>query len=426
MANLNELFGTNSEAVTTIGSAIGAVADVSGAVSAVVAIADLFISQPDPLQPILDTLQKDFAQLYAALEAQQNEDDWQKLANLVKDAEAVLEILDGLVKAEPPLTDERRLNYIATCLAPLNALSDPSTHFPSSYFLAVYSEQVYWTDAGQFLQANIQPFPDPNPSLDGPVNYTYKACAPTDVGYGTQAPPAPPDNQVFSYLYVLPYFLKAVFTLTAVGTSLFADFGKTKERQQDAIISFANFLTTVHDLIAGGITKLTPSPPPASGWQFIFPFFGVHGITAEYWGMPNPPQVSGLIFECAAVEKFSGYSSIKTASFGGPFSPSLEASIVQKLQVRALREMIKVYAGVGLPKVWTVINALKKIAGQAPLPLNKYSGWSFREIFGQAGLGARTDGLFHFSDMATLIRHSPPYDSSQTGLVSWRNLLEPA
>jgi ABC-type transporter Mla subunit MlaD len=105
MANLNELFGTNSEAVTKIGSAVRAVADVSGAVAAAVAIADLFISQPNPLQPILDTLQKDFAQLYAALEARQNEEDWRNLAKLVSDAEAVLETLDGLVKADPPLTD---------------------------------------------------------------------------------------------------------------------------------------------------------------------------------------------------------------------------------------------------------------------------------------------------------------------------------
>jgi hypothetical protein len=418
---LNEVFGTNSKAVDAIGSAVGAVADVAGAVGAAVAIADLFISQPDPLQPILDTLQKDFAQLYAALKARQNEQDWQNLAQLVGNAEAVLETLDGLVKADPPLTDAQRLDHIATCLAPLNALSDGSTHFPSPFFLAVYSEQVYWTDAGVFLQANIQFDPNSGRWVEG---------APTDVGYGTQAPPAPPDNQVFSYFYVLPYFLKAVFILTAVGKSLFADFGKTKERQQDAIILFANFLTTIHNLIAGGITKLTPRPPPASGWQFMFPFW-VRGITAVYDFdpkslVPKPPQVSGLVLEWAAVEKFSGYSSIKTSGFAGPFSPSLEASIVQKLQVRALREMIKVYAGVGLPKVWTVINGLKKIAGQAPLPSHKYSSWSFREIIGQAGLVAQSDGLFHLSYLATFIRHTPPYDSFQAGLVSWRNLLEPS
>ena len=418
---INDVFGTNSKAVDAIGSAVGAVADVSGAVGAAVAIADLFISQPDPLQPILDTLQKDFAQLYAALEARQNEEDWRNLAKLVSDAEAVLRTLDGLVHAQPPLTDAQRLDHIATGLAPLIALSDGSTHFPSPFFLAVYSEQVYWTDAGVFLQANIQPIP--------PDYKIWQKVDTIDVGYGTQAPPAPPDNQVFSCLYVLPYYLKAVFILTAVGTSFFADFGKTAQRQQDSINLFAKFLATIHDLIAGDITKLTPPPPsPDSGWQFIFPSFGVHGITAQYGGMPNPPQVNGLLFEWGAVEKFSGYSSIKSATFEWPtLSPSLEYSIFQKLQVRAVREMIKVYAGVGLPSVWTVINGLNKIAGQAPLPPHKYSAWSFREIFGQAGLVARSDGVFHLSDMANLIRQTPPYyDSFQTGPVSWRNLLEPA
>ncbi len=95
---LNNLGVTDAQAVDTIGSAIGSVADVAGAVQAAVAIANLFISQPDqpdPLQPILDTLQRDFAQLYAVLTARFNDEDWKNLATLVKDAEAVLQTLDG-------------------------------------------------------------------------------------------------------------------------------------------------------------------------------------------------------------------------------------------------------------------------------------------------------------------------------------------
>jgi hypothetical protein len=324
---LKQVFGINSDAADHIGSLVGAVADVSGAVGAAVAIADLFISQPDPLQPILDTLQQDFAQLYAILEARFNDEDWKNLAALVKDAESVLQILDGLVNANPPLTDAQRLDHIATCLAPLNALSDGSTHPPSPFFLAVYSDQVYWTDAGVYLQANVQPIMNPNP----PHDETWQELGTIGVGYGTQAPPAPPDNQVFSYLYVLPYYLKAVFILTAVGTSLFADFGKREERQQSTIIGYAKFLTTLHDLIAGDITKLTPPPPPPdSGWQFIFPFFGVHGVTAQYVGMPNPPQVSALVFEWGAVENYSGYSSIKSATCEWPSRFPSDYSIFQK------------------------------------------------------------------------------------------------
>jgi hypothetical protein len=404
---LKEIFGVNSEAVDTVGSSVGAVADWAGAIGAIVSIADLFISQPDPLQPILDTLKKDFAQLYADLEARQNEDDWRNLATLVKDSEGVLQTLDGLVNAQPPLTDAQRLDHIATCLAPLNALSDGSTHPPSPFFLAVYSEQVYWTDAGQYLQEEWSLNPDTGLWTD---------LGTVDVGYGIQAPPAPPDNQVFSYLYVLPYYLKAVFILTAVGKSLFADFGKTAQHQQDSIISFANFLTTIHDFIAGGITKLTP--PLSWGFQEGGDTPIVPGIT-----FTGGFGATGMIFEWGAVEIFSGFSSIQSNGGGATFT---WGPIFQKLQVRALRELIKVYAGVRLSTVWTVINSLYRIAGQSPLPPHKYSGWSFREIFGQAGIGARSDGLFHLSDMASLIRNTPPLDSSQAGPVSWRNLLEPA
>jgi hypothetical protein len=69
--------------------------------------------------------------------------------------------------------------------------------------------------------------------------------------------------------------------------------------------------------------------------------------------------------------------------------------------------MIKVYVGVGLPDVRTAINGLNKLAGQAQLPPHNYAGWSFREIFRQAGVGARSDGLFHLADLANLIRNTP-------------------
>jgi hypothetical protein len=64
---LNNLSGTNSSAINTLSSAIGAVADAGGAASPVLAVVNLFTSQPDPLQPILDEIEKDFAELFAYL-----------------------------------------------------------------------------------------------------------------------------------------------------------------------------------------------------------------------------------------------------------------------------------------------------------------------------------------------------------------------
>ena len=268
-----------------------------------------------------------------------------------------------------------------------------------------------------------------------------------DVGYGTVAPSPPSNDLVFSYLYILPYYLKAVLMLTAVGTSLYADFGKTAQRYQDAINQFANFLTTIHDLIAGSITKLLPGPPP---WQVSLEGDFTRGIQGGFserfikGGNSTDPGkyemfLSSINVIAGAVEPFSGFSSIKdweikVGSAPGlpPYSNSFDPggfqsaceSTFKKIQVRVLREAMNVYSGVSLLKVWTAINSLKSLAGAAPLPRHKYARWSFREIFSAAGMGARSDGLFHLSDMAGLIWNTSPLDSQESS-HSWRNLLEP-
>lgn len=442
---IKNVMGKNSSAISTISSLIGTVADLAGAfgaASAVIGVVQELLGQPDPLQPILDALQQDFAQLFAALKARQNDDDWKQLNILVADTESVVDELEGLVSAQPPLTDEERLTRIQTSLSPLNALSKAGPHPPSPFFLAVYSEQVYWTDAGQFLQP--QAYLNPQTGVWGYV-------VSRDFGYGTQAPPSPPDNLIFSYIYVLPYYLEAVFNLTAVGTALFADFGKTAQREQAAVIKFARFLTVIHDLIAGGIIKLSPAAPPSEGWYaelirprtFLTragklipdPSLTVPGVICNIVIVPpslpdpdlgDPGKVYGdrLLFKVGAVEKFSGFSSFKIKEWNFAF-PSSDGPIFQKLQIRALGEMMKVYVGVGLSDVRAAINALNKLADQPLMPPHKLASWSLREIFAIAGVGAQSDGVLHLSDLANWIRHTPPLDTSQTGPFSMRELLDP-
>src|SRR5262249_43714379 len=131
-----------------------------------------------------------------------------------------------------------------------NALSDTTiVRETGPFFLAVFSDQIYWTDAGLNLQ-NIEVH-------DAETQLTFNSTV--DVGYQLQTPPAPSDNLVFSYLYVLPYYLKAVGMTISVGASLFADFGKNSDREQDALLSFADFLSRIHNKIANeGIKQLTP------------------------------------------------------------------------------------------------------------------------------------------------------------------------
>lgn len=134
---INNLFGKQSDAINKFSSIIGAVADASAVGSVVVGfvntIINLFQPQSDPLQPILDALEHDFGRLYADLNARFNEIDWQTLAIEVSSAESEVEILPGLIDAQPPLTDTDRLGHISVCLSPLNALSDVS-HPPATFF----------------------------------------------------------------------------------------------------------------------------------------------------------------------------------------------------------------------------------------------------------------------------------------------------
>jgi hypothetical protein len=424
---LNNVFHANSDAINIFSSVIGTVADVAGGVGAVVGlisgITNLFTPQSDPLQPILNALQNDFSQLYTDLEARQNEDDWKQLAQGISAAESVMGILDGLVDANPPLTDDQRLSNIAICLTPLYALSDP-THPPSSFFLAPYSEQVYWGDAGIFTQSTwtiVGTSDPPEWGVDGSV----------DVGYGRRPPLVPADDQVFSYLYVLPYYLKAVLILATVGKALYANFGETQDLQQKALLTFANFLTTIHNLIVSGITELLPTSPPwfeplnAGTPPSMIGIEGNFQAPTPREESPEEPTLEYIVAYWGAVEIYSGASSTRTGKISPDPRADFESSVYKKLAVRVLREKIATYAKVGLGDVSATISSLNSLAGQPPFPPQQYSGWSFREIFSEGGVDARSDGYFHLSDMAHLLRNYPPYDTAQQGTFSWRNLLEP-
>jgi hypothetical protein len=403
--SLKDLYAKNASAINTFVSAVSAISNAASAVHAILSIVDE-LEGSDPLQPILDILQEYFAQLYAYLDNQFNTQLWMKLAELVGNAESNIAMLPRALS--DPTTDP--VAYVATCFSPLMTMSDDTIVSPSPFFVSDYTQQTYWTDEGELIQNNDLGFP-------------------YDVGYGPQRPASPADGRtVFFYLYALPYYLKAVYMLTAVGCAFFPDFGQ-KEKESGALKNFATFLNGIHDKIADSITILKPQPPPwvDPPWVFGPKTEFVQGIVSNFSG--NRLNMRLIL---GAVEKFSGYSSISTPTCGISLDPPIgipvaEASVHLKLQVRVRHEAMKVYAGVGLRDVWSTINNLYRLAGQQ-LPTNKYSlysQWSLRELFGICDVKPRRDGL-HLSDLARFIRLTPPLDTSQTGPYSLRNLLEPS
>jgi hypothetical protein len=410
---LDAVSDANFSAINAFSSFLGTLADIGGSIALIETIVGLFQPnhQDQYLAQELQAIQQYLVQMYSDLEKSFQEQSWVNLSELISGSYAVVQSLPTLLTEQPPPSDDFRVAQVEACLSPVDALSDTTLRPTGNFFLSTYSSMTYWTDAGAFMWTNFY--------VNDDGNWAEETV---DVGYGLQAPAEPADNQVFSYLYVLPYCMKTYAALMVTGTALYPDFG-TNTLWRASLVGFAQFLTTIHDTIAGGITKLTPPDPASLDWY----------STLEQ-GNPVPgilppdgyPPVGGCTFLFGAVEVYSGYSSINDGNIQ-PFPLSgTEEAIYQKLQVRALGEMITVYKSVGLPNVWSVINDLYQLTQQPLLPLHKYAAWSFQEIFFQASLASQGDGLLHLSDLATLLSQTSPLDTAQTGpSLSFQNLLEP-
>ena len=142
------------------------------------------------------------------------------------------------------VSDFEKRSNISDCLAPINTLGD-TTAVPTvgPFFLGPYVADHAWTDAGQHMQASYTQNADNEWMLTTPI----------DTGFGTQGPTPTPDNQVFSYTYTLPYYLKAVFILDFVGISYYPDFGT---RYATALSTFLTFLSGIHNTIVAAIQPL--------------------------------------------------------------------------------------------------------------------------------------------------------------------------
>lgn len=411
---LDAVSDANFSAVNAFGSFLGTLADIGGALAFIETIVSLF--NPDQedqyLSQALQAIQQYLAQMFSDLEKSFQEQSWVNLSELVSGSSAVVQSLPALLTETPPPSADFRVAQVETCLQPVDALSDTTLRPTGNFFLSTYDSMTYFTDAGAFKWTTFYTNDDGN-----------QAEETVDVGYELVAPPKPAGGQVFSYLYVLPYCIKAYAALIATGTALYPDFG-ANTRWQASLISFAQFLTTIHDTIASGITKLTPPSPALADW---YQSTGVGNPIAGILPSQGFPPVYGYQFIYGAVEVYSGFSSIILSDFQNFPLSGTEFAIYQKLQVRGLGEMIQAYKGVGLPNVWSVINSLYKLTQQPPLPLHAYAAWSFREIFSQGAIAARSDGLLHLSDIATFLAQTSPLDTTQTGpSLSFQNLLEPS
>jgi hypothetical protein len=422
---LKDISKKNAEKAQLLGDFIGTVADVSAVVSTIISVVGFFENMgADPLQPIVDELRRDFQQLGAELKAENIITRRTNQVNALGPARAILADLNNLINLQPPLTEAERSDKVETCITTLNDLSpeDP-------LWMAPFNDQIFWTDAGLLMWVTFAPR---GPGLGGiPDRF------PLDLGYGEQAPTAQSTGEVFNYFYILPAYVEALFIFIAVAAALFpSDFA---QRFADVLKPAADLLQARHDRIMSGITQLFPGQlnrqmlidalnalaEAASG----IPVGTFQSGVTPFLVPPSVPGVSlslnlmgGVNIEYGAVERFSGFSSIGLYKMTIDEINAMDGDAAfNKFRLRLLKRAKDVYIGVGLRSVWNIINDLKGIVGDAPLPRPNFADWSVRNILSTARIPAREDGSFHLLDLVHFIQRTVPQDT--TTPTSFRGLL---
>jgi len=410
MANLDDLLNavvdSDTNALSVAADFIGTLADLSGAGAFLSAVLMFTGQQPDPvtaaLQALQNAIETDFQQLTQQLNAQQILDRNTNLTNQLGPALAQLQGLQEFAGGNP--SRAQASSYINICITALDTLG-PGVQ-PNLNWETTLGWWPYWTDFGQYSCDC--------PTIGGTV-YTSQ-----DAGYGAQQPSPNPDGTVFLYIYVLPVYLQAIGIFLAVAGALDPNFATD---YANVLRPSASFLQSIHDkILQSGLTQL--SPPAISGNSSFYQI-----ACGNYPGPPGPGvrlfyvqtgkevNQTGAAIEYGAVEKFSGFNSIDDIyRFLGD---GYTVAVFNKLQIRLMMRAKEVYVGVGLQRVWQVINQLKGLIGDPPLPRPCFADWSLRKVFALAGVNS-------LRALATFMVQTPPPDTpypSPSANISVRTLL---
>jgi hypothetical protein len=425
---LQNIGAGTGKAINTVSSLIGTVADfsaVGAVIDAIISTIEGFLNQGGPdqvataLNNINSAIQNAFRQLNKDLLANQILTRNSMINGLISNALARLQGIDASVHAQPPLSQSDIINQIKDCVAALDAFAGPAQ--PDLIWNLDYNWQLYWTDGGLF-ETNYFYYVRVNPPEGAQEDVLFSFVA--DTGYGIQVPmPNADGGTVFAYSYSLPTYVYAVYMFLAVGRALDPNF----------VVNYRNVLQTVvkvlqekHDnIVQNGITRLSPPPwTPANVLR--------QGLSGSKKGIRNSGpggidvEQTGAIIEYGTVDKFSGYNLI-VSNYEVDITESTQqddsSSAFNKLQVRILKTTKSVYVNVGLLEVWNLINRLKLLLAEPPLPGRAYSDWSFRELFDVSQVGA-VNGALRLKDLANLMRNSVPLDTDQSlPYSSFRELL---
>ena len=351
MSNLSDistqLAVPQTEAFKLVGNLIGSLADVSGAVGAVVGLIDLFESSNDQVSAELQQLQTAIEKGFSSLQLQQAAADIiarnNSLAPAVAQAQTVVDQLKADFLQHPPVTNDYKLQQIGLCLDAVNQLDQETK------WLTVFKDEVY-ADAtvltGRWQLSGFTPQPNP-------------------------------DGTVFTDRYNTPYFMQVLSMFLVVAKAFDPDY---LSNYADPLERFCKRLRWAYDTSADGIRFVNPPVEadflPGSG---LGP--GDHDLGGDWTVDSFDYQPYG------AVHIYSGLNFINMFA-GIPNPPQWPPPGYYWQQIYALLDIQnrecwkKTHNKAGLDIVYDAYAALMHLTGRKGTYINAGTTWTLREIWG--------------------------------------------
>ena len=441
MSNLSDLLkqiaGVNSGAVDLLGNTLGAIADLSGGVGAIVgAITELIglfsLSNDNGVVAKLNDIQAEMEQDFAALNAHVRAENilarQNNLDPAFAQAQAVLDQLQDDLSQN--LSQEYKNARIGDCLYAVEQLNKDDK------WKTVFADEIYYGSEGD------------------------------DWWTGIVAPIPYPDGTVFTDRYILPYYLQVLSAFMLVAAAFEPNDWQTRHRL--ALQRFTTRLQIAYDTSRQGIVTLrmptreqvgvpsggynvrhAPADFGQGGWQYGWWLVGLEPYYYQYRG-PGQPMDFGYWFgqeffghwlgqEYGVVHTYSGYSSISAyppipppagyddgVSWQSTTPPDVFwAQFCGSLNLAIRRNWKEVYAAVGLATVWQTIDTLRRLTGDAPLAaFDADTVWTLREI--SQILGPPTPELLYNSGGNTISRLAMAGNLPPDRPLSWRSALNAA
>jgi hypothetical protein len=417
MSNLADFLNAtgfkHAEAINLAGDAIGTLADISGAVDAVIGLISILISLSDDTSSKLSEIQVEIAQLFTEMRAEQRAqhilDRLNNLDPAIAQAQTAVDLLEEALRRNPPVSQEFRLQQIGLCLDAVNQLDHDAK------WNSVFLDEVYY---GQ----------DPDPFTG-------------DLWSGEIVPSQSGNGTVFSDRYILPLYLQTLSWFMLVAGAYDPNY---KITFAGPLRRFTDRLQNVYDISRRGITFIRiPTFKEIFGTSSD-EYDSVDGVTLRgRWGGLIDPQ--GTLHEYGMVHTYSGTSSISfypqlpVPSSGPPAPIEWLDRFNVPFNLALRRNWKEVYNAVGLRDVREIIKTLRSFTGEPPLPTKEQTpldqdgfdpgSWTIREVHDLLGSAFEDPSgplLGGFSAVDTISRLATAGGLSPHRPLSFRRALDAA